>query len=212
MKTKTKVLICVLAVLLLLIAALGVWCWSQTAGFYSEKQHLSRVKSLAEERYLGEGSEYTGLEVYPLYNEDDKLEYVLIELQPQGFVYVKVNENAIFGPFGGGGMYTRAAEEPLDWTPYRMVDGKEEAIKDENGEPIQYSESHFKVAGIGDERRYLLQLQTGAAPHYIPAVKRGEQYLDLVDGSLIDYVPGVDTFAYATADILFISAKSYFDL
>lgn len=33
----------------------------------------------------------------------------------------------------------------------------------------------------------------------IPAVRRGEQYLDLVDGALIDYQPGMRSETYATA-------------
>ena len=36
------------------------------SGFYSEEQHIQRVRGRAEERYWGEGSEYTGLEVYPI--------------------------------------------------------------------------------------------------------------------------------------------------
>ncbi len=42
------------------------------------------------------------------------------------------------------------------------------------------------------------------------AVKRGDQYLNLADGALIDYTPGMES-AYATADIAFIN-KSNFDL
>ena len=45
----------------------------------------------------------------------------------------------------------------------------------------------------------------------IPAVKRGEQYLNLVDGNLMDYEPGMESATYAVANIIFIS-KSAFDL
>ena len=41
-------------------------------------------------------------------------------------------------------------------------------------------------------------------------MKRGEQYLDLVDGELIDYTPGEES-DYATVDFAFIG-KAYFDL
>ena len=70
------------------------------------------------------------------------------------------------------------------------------------------------MAGIENERRYFLGIistaDLGANNGLIPAVKRGEQYLDLVDGALIDYTPGMET-AYAIADIGFIN-KSNFDL
>ena len=39
----------------------------------------------------------------------------------------------------------------------------------------------------------------------IPAVKRGEQYLDLVDGTIIDdYAPGMES-TYAVAEVIFIN-------
>ena len=55
------------------------------ASSYTEEEHIARVTERARERFLGEGSEYTGLEVYPVYNEYDELNYMLIEFQPQGF-------------------------------------------------------------------------------------------------------------------------------
>ena len=205
MKKRTKILTCVLAVLLALMmrAAPVLLVCSQYRDFYTDSQHLARIQSRAERRYLGEGSEYTGLTVYPLYSEEEELEYALIELQPQGFMYVRINDTAIFEWLGAASMYTMSNKTPTAWTPYRIVEGNEVAFTDENGEPISYSESHFKVAGIEDERRYLLGGE-------IPAVKRGEQYLDLVDGELIDYEPNTYSGTYAGA-CCFIG-KSYFDL
>lgn len=89
-----------------------------------------------------------------------------------------------------------------------------EYIRDENGQVIIYYESHFKVAGIENERRYFLStiptVYIGYSRGMIPAVKRGEQYLDLVDGTMIDYTPGMES-AYAIAQIAFIN-KANFDL
>lgn len=215
---RTAVLCCVLAAILLVVMALSVWVWSCTAGFYSERQHLSRIEGLAKKRYLGEGSEYTGLEVYPLYDENEEFHYALIELKPQGFVYVKINENAFFSWLGGVGMYTRdVALHP--WSPFRVVfenftdasgkefsERKEQPILDENGETIEYFQSHFAVAKIGDERRYLL------GEWGIPAVKRGEQYLDLIDGELIDYDPKLDGLDGPYASSISFIPKANFDL
>lgn len=88
MKKVSKVFACIAAGVSLVAAALCTGC----TGMYSEDQHMQRITARAEERFLGEGSEYTGLEVYPLYNEYDELEYALIELEPQGFVYVCIND------------------------------------------------------------------------------------------------------------------------
>lgn len=87
-----------------------------------------------------------------------------------------------------------------------------EYIRDENGQAVIYYESHFKAAGIEGERRYLLTTEVaeflGGGSSWIPAVKRGERYLDLVDGALIDYTPGMVS-AYATADIAFINKPDF---
>ncbi len=95
MKKKTKIRICVLAVVLLIVAALSVWSTSARPFFYSEALHISRVRDRAEKRFLGEGSEYTDLEVYPVYNEKEKLAYMLVELKPQGFLYVQLIDSGV---------------------------------------------------------------------------------------------------------------------
>ena len=78
MRRHGKIVTCAVALILTFAAALCTGC----TGMYSEDQHMQRITARAEERFLGEGSEYTGLEVYPLYNEYDELEYALIELEP----------------------------------------------------------------------------------------------------------------------------------
>ena len=222
MKHGIRSCIC-LIVAVVLTAALCTGC---TSSMYSEEQHLQRITARAEERFLGEGSEYTGLEVYPVYNEYDELKYALIEFAPQGFLYVSINDQA----YPWRGMYTLSSVAPESWMPYRVKEGVREEItdedgnvstsigreffRDENGHVIFHHQSHFKVAGIENERRYFLGIistaDLGANNGLIPAVKRGEQYLDLVDGALIDYTPGMEA-AYAIADIGFIN-KSNFDL
>ena len=208
-KIAIKILACVLAFVILVGAALCAWV-ATDARFYTEEQHLYRIKKRAERRFLGEGSEYTGLEVYPLY---DEFHYALLEFEPQGFIYVAVNSARFISP----GMYLLADFEPTPWAPYSVTfeeatNGKGETVRvrkevpllDENGEQVWYSQSHFKVAGVADERRYLLctpAFEESGSSHLIPAVKRGGQYLDLVDGALIDYAPGVysETFASGLA-------------
>ena len=216
MRKITRVCVCLVSVLLLMAAGLCSGCSSD---MYSEEQHIQRIKERAEKRFLGEESEYTGLEVYPIYNEYDTLKYALIEFEPQGFLYVSISNRA----YPWKGMYTLNSREPESWMPYRVKEGAREDIydadgnllyqttdreyiRDDNGLVFIYYESHFKVAGIENERRYFLDGGEGL----IPAVKRGEQYLDLVDGAMIDYTPGMES-AYATADIAFIG-KANFDL
>lgn len=211
LKKKTKIAICVWTVVFLLIVALSLAFMSSMSFFYSEKHHLARIRSLAEERFLGEDRIYTDLDVYPIYNEEDKLEYALIELKPQGYLYVKINKSNLLNALGAAGMYTMNLEpetEPIDnypWTPYRMNGEEEVPFTDETGEPIVYHDSYFKVRGIENERRYFLEAYNGL----IPAVKRGEQYLDLIDGELIDYEPGVYPPKYAAGKTAFIGASNF---
>ena len=199
MRKITRVCVCLVSVLLLMAAGLCSGCSSD---MYSEEQHIQRIKERAEKRFLGEESEYTGLEVYPIYNEYDTLKYALIEFEPQGFVYVYISEKE----YPWSSMYSLSDTESESWIPYRVKEGAQEEIvnvdgklfgstnceyfRDENGQVIIYNESHFKVAGIENERRYFLSTELtvyiGYSRGLIPAVKRGEQYLDLVDGAMID--------------------------
>ena len=224
MKKFTRIGACLVASLLLIAAVLCVGCSSD---MYSEEKHMQRLRERAEERFLGEDSEYTGLEVYPIYNEYDELKYALIEFEPQGFLYVCINEQE----YPWRGMYTLNSREPESWMPYRVKKGAREDVydadgnllyqttdreyfRDANGQVIIYNESHFKVAGIENEHRYFLStkltVDIGYSRGLIPAVKRGEQYLDLVDGAMIDYTPGMES-AYAIAKIGFIN-NTGFDL
>ena len=197
------------------------------ASSYTEEEHIARVTERARERFLGEGSEYTGLEVYPVYNEYDELNYMLIEFQPQGFLYVLIDREQF--PWK---MYTLSNIQPESWMPYRVKEGAQEDvydadgnllvqavdreyIRDESGQAVIYHESHFKAAGIEGERRYLLTTEAaeflGGGSSWIPAVKRGEQYLDLVDGALIDYTPGMESSSYAV-ELLYFIPKPDFNL
>lgn len=209
-KKKVAILAIVLSLVVVIGAVLAVFVCSRYSWFYSEDQHLERITERAEERFLGEGGEYTSLEVYPVYNEHEELQYALIELAPQGYMYVYISD--VDYPWKD--IYTMSSDEyfeayydkPIRWSPFRMAeeigdDGlpiegpyKRSLFVDGNGEPIVYNESHFKVAGIENERRYLLDCKG-----LIPAVKRGDNlYLDLVDGALIEYDPADDEHDYPT--------------
>lgn len=221
MRRHGKIVICAVALILTFAASLCTGC-GISSDVYTEEQHIQRITERAEARFLGEGSEYTGLEVYPVYNEYDELKYALIEFEPQGFLYVAIGDRE----YPWKGMYTLSNTESRYWVPYRVKKGSQdiltdedgsflevmtdcELFRDENGDIITYYQSHFKVAGIENERRYLLSIMSTAAWSYgerrIPAVKRGEQYLNLVDGMMIDYEPGMESAIYAVGNIAFFN-------
>ena len=63
----------------------------------------------------------------------------------------------------------------------------------EDGTAIVYYKSQFRVMGIENERRYFLETprseNSTSSPNLIPAVKRGAQWLNVMDGTLFDYDP-----------------------
>ena len=196
------------------------------ASNYTEEEHLQRVSDLVEKRYMQEGSEYTSYEVYPVYDEYEELSYFIVDFEPEGYVYIKLNKVIVtFGP----SMYTRSDENEF-WRPYTYAPGTECTVPDENGEMVTYEDilfrqdengnyygfrvSHFKAANIMNEKRYLLQIYNGTGSSrrgLVPAVKRGDKYLNLVSWEEMEFYPGLQTDECPYADIVFIG-KSYFDL
>ncbi len=87
-----------------------------------------------------------------------------------------------------------------------------ETYQDSDGTSIINYNSHFYEAGIEDETRYLLEVTTaGSSTSYlVPAVKRGDLYLNLVSMELFEYQPIVDE-PLESASIAFVN-KSYFSL
>ena len=220
-------IVAVLAIILI-IAYLSTFSW-----FYSEETHTNRVRELVEKRYMTETSEYTDYELFPLYNENDELAYFLVEFEPFGYVYIRLNSTSSFRFLGGASFYTRDCYENEVWYPYTVEQGtvgiihqpdgtiqewKNRKFKyDENGDIISYRDSHFKVAGIENERRYLLEI-TSIIEHsnrfpfrHIPAVKRGDAYLNLVSMEELVFTPGMVSDHDAISKVDFI-VKKYFDL
>ena len=210
---------------LTIVAAIGMvfavlLCGSGcTAKSYSEAQHVERVTRLAEKRYLTEDSPYTSLQVFPLYTENDELGYFVIELEPYGYVYVKIQQGTRCYIVG---MYTRGSHENTVWRRYTVEIGTDSQltdddgnalgiypdckwIADENGNYVNYRVSHYKAANIQNEKRYLLHVEQAGeyTGGFIPAVKRGERYLNLVSMEEMDYETNLAQKKYATGFILF---------
>ena len=67
---------------------------------------------------------------------------------------------------------------------------------DENGNYIEYTDSHFRMAGIQDEKRYFLRLdwpdEYGShCGGYVPAVKRNGKYINLISMEEMNYTPRI---------------------
>ena len=183
-----------LILMLTCIIMSSAWCSGTRK---TDKEQLAEVTKLATKRFVEEGhvdrehcekGKYTGLTVYPLYDENDEMQYFLIDLEPSGYAYVRSNlklrnsMSCLDKIVANYGEYTVSYGEP--W--FRYYRNETDTDYDLRDAEILYEDSHFKVANIGDEKRYLLNCSKSGAKEYMPAVKRGDKYLNLVSMELYD--------------------------
>lgn len=214
-----------LATILLLVA--GLSCFAGCVDYanrYTEDQHLERVRKRVEERYMGEGSEYTSFEVFPVYNEYDELGYFVVDFQPQGYLYIELNKDSIWTS-----MYMLDDTGDDLWYPYTIKQGNEcvlpdkdgnerlyvnrEVKKDSDGNYICYRVSHYRAAGVQNEKRYLLKIRStaelGISTGLIPAVKRNGTYINLISMEEMEYTIGMESAEEPISDILFFPKSNY---
>ena len=144
---------------------------------HTDEEHLERIAKKVDKRYMSGDYDFTSYELYPLYNENEKMEFVLVEFEPQGFILVQLQK----GTFGQ--IKYRRDDKYLEigWSRlrYEIIEEGQKAsdfeddvwklipeaqhIKmallreyDENGEVIVYYVSPYKLAGVLDKRLYLL--------------------------------------------------------
>lgn len=216
-KKKTIILCVVLAVVIALLAILGVRIIKGSSWAYTEEQHLQRISKLVEKRYMSGDYDYMSYEVFPLYDQNEEMHYCVVEFKPHGFVWVKINERNL-NYRGLNGMYSR--RETDEWSRYEYIDTTQTSSyeknkkweTDESGKRIYYNVSPYKAADIKDEKRYFLTIKQGEYNEsLIPAVKRGDKFLNLMDMKEFEYVEESKIFIYPYFSTGF-PPKSFFDL
>ena len=230
MKYKKTVLLFML--ILIITMSLGTFSGcSEKADKYTEEEHIQRVKERIEERFINKeygGVTLTSCSVYPLYDENDKLRYFVVDFEPCGFVYVLLRNEQLkaFSFLGASTSMYKLSFLEFSWSPYTIdeTNSQPEPDKnkiwklDENGEKIVYKRSPHKIAGIENQKRYLIQ--TGSEPdadarhktsNYITAVKTENGFLNLISNTEFDISDGLLENMHATQYIVFI-AKKDFDL
>ena len=217
-KKKTIILCVVLAVVIALLAILGVRIIKNSSWAYTEEQHLQRISELVEKRYTSDKYDYTSYKIFPLYDQNEKMKHCLVEFEPYGFVWVRVNSRDM-GFIALHSMYTRCEPVEYPWSRYEYINTtqtsySEENIKwetDEFGERIYYKDSPYKVADIKDEKRYLVTTNQANDEITIPAVKRGDKYLNLMDMKEFEYVAESETYKYPYF-LTYFPSKPFFNL
>ena len=214
-KKKTIILCVVLAVVIALLAILGVRIAKRSSWGYTEEQHLQKISELVEKRYMSGDYDFTSYEITPLYDKNEKLHYCVVDFEPYGFVWVRINDFAFLKS-----LYTRDEEFiSRDWSRYEYIDTTKSLDSDKNkkwetdesGERIYYKVSPYKAAGVKDEKRYLITIKQESYYTTIPAVKHGDKFLNLMDMKEFEYVEESKIFVYPYFSTGF-PPKSFFDL
>lgn len=214
MKNTEKIMVLGIAFITLFSLSVLTGC-SEKPSKYSEDEHVNRITERIEKRFINGSTELTGFQVFPLYDEADKIKHFLVEFEPYGFLYVRINEkNSTVGSwFGGvGSMYTLSdTEVKTSWSSYTIDETSSQPFPDidiiwetdESGNKIIYKKSPYSIAEVGDVKRYLLG--------NIPAIKTGTGYLNLVSMTDVVFTNGQLLIKQPRADISFIQ-KGHFDL
>ena len=164
-----------ITILLIILITIPTTIMCRSSCMYSEKGHYRRIQKRIEERFITTGL-YEEYELYPLYDEEDKLRYFVVEFSPTDYRVISINKYD-FGCLGAS-MYSLFETNP--WQRYVLDNGEKIYEKDKDGNDIFYNQSPYKVAGIKDEKRYLINVKQDSNPFYVPAVKRGDKYLNLI--------------------------------
>ncbi len=218
MKVKTKIIvsisvfikICIYVVIALLIRG-------ERVSDFTEAEHVERISERVEARYI-DGDEYTDFSVYPLYDSNDNFTYFcLVELKPKGYFYVEILD--IYPPrriITGENMYFRCQlDNRAEWIRIRMSDKDGEMPEpfasgklvkymhtktkimyveaDNDGKAIYQKESHFVVGGVETEKHYLLEVKVGQRYSFIPAVRCGDKFLNLISMEEFVYTDDLST-------------------
>ena len=176
-KKKIKKIIRITSLLIVIFVLIAIptlkMCYPRC--IYSEKAHYRRIQKRIEERFIETGvhKEY---ELYPLYDENDQLKYFVVDF-PTNYHIISINKRD-YSCISGTSLYSLSITNP--WQRYVLENGEKVYEKDKDGNDIFYNQSPYKVAGIKDEKRYLIRVRQDSNSGYIPAVKRGDKYLNLI--------------------------------
>jgi len=146
---------------------------------FTNEEHIERISQRVRERFFNEESEYaelyTDFTVTILYNANDEPTFFMVEFEPDGFFYGIIFRNNYY--FNWANFYWGS-----QWTLGDMsIIGTGQGGW--GGSTEQNYRSHFYVAGITSERKYLsINFKRG---HLYPAVYRDEVFICLTfDGEI----------------------------
>ena len=192
-----KRIIGLLCLIFIVIASSGC----KKAKYYTDEEHTNNVRKIIEEKYLKDGETY---ELRPLYNNDDKLQYFVVDFSNNDFFYIEIMDEEKYYLHS---LYIKSMETGPWVRVVDVINGQMIYETDESGQSIRNYKSHFKTANIpSDTRGYLIKTIISSA--LVPSIKVGDKYLDLITMQEYD---GVTTYKKHYSGIYF-SSIPYFRL
>ncbi len=194
-----------IASIVLVIVCLFSICFSfgcDKASNYTEEEHIARITERIKNKDFSWALTYESFEVYPLYNQNEEVEYFLVEFEPFGFMFVLLIDTQYSTCLLRTSMYKRSSffcEGQRTWSPYSRDEttGDKVYFLDENGERIIHTKSPYYVTQNMNSKKYLLESSRGSA-EYICAVKKDETYVNLINGSILSTEEKLDFQKHAT--------------
>lgn len=174
-----KKLIGIAAVAIMLFGIFGLTGCTKKASKYTEAEHIQRVTERIEKRFMTSEYEYTGFEVYPLYNEDDELKYLLVKFTPQKYVYVSIRDEKL-----GRSMYLLS--DTHDETPYSSTESE--------------SEKRYLLH---------LRLDSAGSMFYIAATRIDEKFINLISMKEVEIIDGKLTKEQVEVEVVFVGKKQF---
>ena len=217
-----KIFLGIFIVILLLVLIVGIMFIPIKPKWFSEERHIENITKKVKSRYGTD--DFTVSPLVMLGNKDTESRYFIVEFEESGFIIV----SALKQPFGRMVRgYKYFCDKFLDgWQRYRPISSDEKVVfqddrywteaKDQTNYSGQYFESDssgqytkqfvspYKAAGVENETKYMLYVRQGDHGTYIPAVKRGDDYFNLVSLSVQPFVENTEEimFPYIFINIL----------
>lgn len=163
----------------------------------SDDEHIERISKKIKSKYIDkENSKYTSFEIYPVYDNNDELRYAVIEFQPEGFVYIRINKEMLFNndrflskfSLLSMGMYRKSFGSSWGFCSIDPTkkDAKQYSEKIIYKNEERYNNSPYYVNNIIGEKRYLISVKIYKKGDgyenetiLIPCVIRDGEYLNL---------------------------------
>ena len=171
----------------------------EKAKYYTDEEHINNVRKIIERKYLDDDETY---ELRPLYNNDDQLQYFVVDFSNNDFFYIKIVDDEKYYLHS---LYIRSVDEGSWSKVVDVVNGQAIYETDESGQSIRNYKSHFKTANIpSNTRGYLIKTIISSA--LVPSIKVGDKYLDLITMQEYD---GVSTYKQHYSGIYFAPIAKY---